>query len=459
MSPLPPLATLSGWGRVPTIEARESLSENLPEITRGVALSRGLGRSYGDSSLPARAGARVAGSVLADRLLAFSSTSGVLRAEAGVSLKHLVETFLPRGFFTPVSPGTQYVTLGGMVASDVHGKGHHRDGCFGAHVTALKLRVADGRIVDCGPTVERDLFRATVGGMGLTGHILEVEFRMQRIPSPWIYAESVKVPDIDAYVAALKEAAPLWPQTVGWIDCSSPGKKLGRGILIKGRWAEPDEVGRRVLRPKRRLSMPFNLPSGLLNPVTVPILNAVLWHKQVARVRRGILHPESYFYPLDQLRDWNRLYGRRGMTQHQCVLPDAAGPGAARRVLEILVARGGASPLCVIRDCGPEGLGLLSFPRSGISIAVDVPVRADTQALIDALNEQVLKEGGRIYLAKDAFTRVEHFRAMEPRLAEWQAIRRRWDPEGRIVSAQSVRVLGDVPPAELEPSPRAGRAA
>jgi decaprenylphospho-beta-D-ribofuranose 2-oxidase len=440
--------TLSGWGRVPIVEGRESLSENLPHITVGASLSRGLGRSYGDSSLPATPDACVAGSVLADRILSFDGETGLLRAEAGLSLHQLVRTFLPRGFFTPVSPGTKFVTLGGMVASDIHGKNHHRDGCFGEHVTSLKVRVADGRIVDCSPTVERDLFRATLGGMGLMGHILEVEFRMKRIPSPWIYCESVKVPDIDAYVAALKEAAPLWPQTVGWIDCSIPGKNMGRGILIKGRWAEPHEAGPHAPKPKRPVAVPFDLPSGLANRFTVRVFNALLWAKQISRVKRGVVHPESYFYPLDQLRNWNRLYGRRGMAQYQCVLPDSAGPGAARRFLELLVRRGGASPLCVIKDCGPEGIGLLSFPRPGISIAVDLPVRDDTQSLVDALNELVLAEGGRIYLAKDAFTRAVHFQAMEPRLAEWQAIRKRWDPSGRITSAQSVRVLGDVPRGE-----------
>src|SRR6185295_6171111 len=212
---------------------------------------------------------RVAGSTLADRILAFDRITGILRAEAGFSLRDLYHVFLPRGFFTPVSPGTQFVTLGGMVASDIHGKGHHRDGTFGKHVTALKLRVADGRIVECSPTVERDLFCATIGGMGLTGHILEVEVKLARVPSPWIAYESVRVPDIDAYVAALKEAAPIWPQTVGWIDCVSGGKHLGRGILIKGRWAERSEAPARAPRPKRRLTVPFDLPSFLLNRYTV----------------------------------------------------------------------------------------------------------------------------------------------------------------------------------------------
>ncbi len=435
--------TLSGWGRVPRIAARELLSENLPEITADVPLSRGLGRSYGDSSLPAPGDSQVAGTVLADRLLAFDPNTGILRAEAGFSLHELVRLFLPRGFFTPVSPGTKFVTLGGMVAADVHGKNHHRDGTFGQHVLGLRMRVADGRILDCSPTDEVDLFRATLGGMGLTGHILEVTVRLKKIPSPWIVYESVRVPDIDAFVVALKEAGKDWPQTVGWIDCVTGGKHMGRGILIKGRWAEADEAPIRPPKPKRGPAIPFDLPSGLINGLTVRLFNALLYWKHIPRIRRGVMHPDKYFYPLDKIRDWNRLYGRRGMTQFQCVLPDEAGPGAARRFLEVLVRLGGASPLCVIKDCGPQGIGLLSFPRPGITIAVDLPVRDGTQALVDALNEQVLKEGGRIYLAKDAFTRPEHFRAMEPRFAAWEEIRRRWDPDHHLRSRQSVRVLGD----------------
>ena len=435
--------TLCGWGRVPAVAAYELQSENLAEITKDVPLSRGLGRSYGDSSLPAPGDDRVAGSTLADRILAFDPTTGILRAEAGFSLHQIVRLFLPRGFFTPVSPGTQFVTLGGMVAADVHGKNHHRDGCFGQHVLALRMRVADGRIVDCSPTQEPDLFRATIGGMGLLGHILEVTVRLQKIPSPWITFESVRVPDIDAYIEALKEAAPVWPQTVGFIDCTARGKHLGRGVLIKGRWAEPDEAPAHPPALARALTVPFDFPSWVLNRFTIRVFNALTYGKHVPRVRRGVIHPESYFYPLDKLRRWNRFYGPRGMTQYQCVLPEDAGSGAARRFLEVLADQKVASPVCVIKDCGPQGIGLLSFPRTGISIAVDLPVRDHTQSVVDALNEHVVKEGGRIYLAKDAFTRAEHYRAMEPRLPEWEAIRKHWDPEGRLRSRQSVRVLGD----------------
>ena len=420
-------------------------SEDLARITVGRPLSRGLGRSYGDSSLPAAGDLEVASSLLADRILAFDPATGDMTAEAGLALSELYRIFLPRGFFTPVTPGTQFVTLGGMVAADVHGKNHHRDGCFGDHVSGLKMRVADGRIVTCSPTEERDLFRATVGGMGMTGHILEVSFRMVRVPSPWIYCESERTPNIDIFMDRLKDALPDWPMTMGWIDCLTGGKGMGRGTLFRGRWATPDEAPRRFPRPKRRLTIPFDFPEFVLGPLSVRAFNTLLYWRHIPRLKRGIVHPELYFYPLDVLRKWNRMYGRRGLTQYQCVLPESAGHGAARRFLELLVSRGGASFLCVIKDCGPQGLGLLSFPMSGISIALDIAVRDDTQSLIDALNELVIKEGGRIYLAKDAFTRAEHYRAMEPRLEEWLAIRRKWDPEGHFRSAQSVRLLGDHP--------------
>lgn len=433
---------LEGWGRV-SAPGREIRSEDFEAVTRGAALSRGLGRSYGDSSLPASPQDRVASSLLADRILAFDPATGLLRAEAGLSLQAVNRLFLPRGFFSPVTPGTQLITLGGMVAADVHGKNHHRDGTFGAHVARLRLRVADGRVLWCSPAEEPDLFRATIGGMGLTGHVLEVECRLARIPSPWIVAESERVPDIDGYVEALKTSAREWPQTMGWIDCLSRGRGLGRGILFRGRWAEPHEAKAGMPQPLRRPSLPFVLPGFAVNPLSIRAFNAALYASHVPRVKRGIQHPEEFFFPLDAIGHWNRLYGPRGFTQYQCVLPEAAGHGAARRFLELLTAQGGASMLCVIKDCGAEGTGLLSFPRPGISIALDIPIRDGTQALVDALNEVVIAEGGRIYLAKDQFTRAAHYRAMEPRLPEWSRIRRHWDPEGRLRSAQSVRILGD----------------
>jgi len=435
---------LTGWGRFPALEGLEIKSENLETSTEKANLCRGLGRSYGDSSLPASTEDTVANTTLADRLLAFDPESGVLRAEAGLSLLELNRLFLRRGWFTPVSPGTQFVTLGGMVASDVHGKNHHVDGCFGQHVRSLKLRTADGRIVECCDEHESELFRATIGGMGLTGHILEVEFRMRRIPSPWIWSESERIANLDRMIAGLKEAAGQWPMTVGWVDCLARGKGLGRGILMKGRWAEAHEAPDRPPKLKGRKRIPFEFPAFALCKASMKAFNLLYYHKHFRRVRRGIEHPDAFFYPLDAIDDWNLIYGRRGFTQYQCVLPHAEDNGPARRFLDAFVSGGGMGFLCVIKDCGPEGKGMLSFPRPGISIAMDFPVhREKTQSLVDRLGELVIAEGGRIYLTKDAFTRPEHFRAMEPRLAAFNAVRRKWDPQGRLRSAQSVRLLGD----------------
>src|SRR3954471_668896 len=232
-----PIDRVSGWGRLfsPGREVQPDDLTRAPEVP----LFRGLGRSYGDSSLPPASNPVVVSTIRADRILSVDDATGRLRAEAGLSLVELNRTFMPRGWFVPVTPGTQFVTLGGMVAADVHGKNHHVEGCFGAHVSRLKMRVADGTILECGPDLERDLFCATVGGMGLTGHILEVEFGMRRIPSPWIWQESLRVPDVATYVQTLKESAEQgWPMTVGWIDCLSTGASMGRGILQRGRWAQ-----------------------------------------------------------------------------------------------------------------------------------------------------------------------------------------------------------------------------
>ncbi len=435
-------ATLAGWGNLPGLGV-EVRSEDLRALTAGRVLSRGLGRAYGDSALPPPGELEVAGTVLADRILGFDPETGLMRAEAGLSLHAINGMMIRRGFFPPVTPGTQFVTLGGAVAADVHGKNHHVAGCFGQHVTRLLMRVPDGRVLWCSREDHPDLFWATIGGMGLTGHILEVEFRMDRIPSSWIWGETLRVPDIGEYVRLLKESAGDWPMTMGWIDCVSKGRKLGRGVLFRGRWATPEEAPKKLAEPFGRLTVPFMLPSRTLNPLTVRLFNAGVYWKPTHRLKP--VHWESFFYPLDKVRHWNRAYGRKGFTQYQCVLPDSAGPDAARRFLEVLTSTpGGTSFLCVIKDCGPQNEAMLSFPMRGISIALDIPVRKDTQALVDRLNEATLAEGGRIYLAKDAFTRPDHFRAMEgERLERFMAVRRSWDPDLHMRSAQSVRIFGD----------------
>jgi decaprenylphospho-beta-D-ribofuranose 2-oxidase len=438
----PRLVMLSGWGRLP-VPGREWLDEDLESVTRGAALCRGLGRSYGDSSLPARPEDKVVGTRLATRILGFDASSGLIRVEAGVCLADLNRVFMPRGFFTPVTPGTKLVTVGGMVASDVHGKNHHRSGCFGAHVRSLRLRLAEGDVVGCSRDQNADLFWGSVGGMGLLGHILEVEFQLERIPSSWILMESRRVGDIDEYVAGLNEAALRWPMTMGWIDCLTRGRHLGRGILMAGRWAEPHEAPPRSPPRKRDRVLPLELPNWALNPLTTRAFNFAYYWRHLSRRRHAVVSPEPFFYPLDAILHWNRAYGPRGFTQYQCVLPRAAGAPAVRELMALLTRLGGASPLCVIKDCGDEGRGVLSFPMAGTSVAVDMAVSSETQRIVDRLNEFVIAAGGRIYLTKDRFTRAEHFRAMEPRLERFLALRERWDPRRRLRSAQSVRLLGD----------------
>lgn len=433
-----------GWGRHPVVDGVERLSTDLERDSRGMPLSRGLGRSYGDASLPAGSGGAVLGTRLADRILRFDATRGRLRAEAGLSLATLSQVLTGSGYATPVVPGTQHVTLGGMVASDVHGKNHHGAGCFGAHVRSLRLRVADERVLEISPEREPELFDATLGGMGLTGHILEVEFQLERVPSPWIWAEGERARDLDALMDRLRCVSAQWPFTVAWVDCTARGESLGRGILHCGRWARADEAPANSPAARRRIGIPVPLPANVVAPWSIQIFNTLWFHALGGAGRRGISHPEAFFHPLDAIQHWDRLYGPRGMVQYQCVLPVERDPTAPRRFFEVLTRMGGASPISVIKDCGPEGRGLLSFPMPGISIAIDLPYRErETQALVDALNEIVCGASGRIYLSKDALTRPEHFAAMEPRLPRFQSVRRQWDPELRLRSALSTRLLGD----------------
>jgi len=440
--PAPNEPTLSGWGRIPA-EGKEILSEDFERLTEHATLSRGLGRSYGDSSLPANPSDKIAASRNANRILSFDPATGVIRTEAGFSLDELNRLFLPRGWFTPVTPGTKFVTMGGMVASDVHGKNHHVEGCFGAHVRELKMRLADDSIVTASPTENADLFYGTIGGMGLLGHILEVEFALHRISSPWIWMESERVPNIDAFIHALDTAAPRFPMTVGWIDCLTKGYSMGRGILMAGRWATPEEAKKTPPASPPRIALPFDLPNWAINSFTVSAFNSLYYWKQFDQRVQTVLGPDPFFYPLDAILKWNGVYGSRGFTQYQCVIPRAAGSKAVREFMDLLTKLGGASPLCVIKDCGPEGKGVLSFPLEGTSIAVDMAVSPNIQNIVNRLNEFVIATGGRIYLTKDRFTLPEHYRAMEPRLDRFLALREKWDPQRRLRSAQSVRLFGD----------------
>ena len=430
---------LSGWGRV-FGPGREVCSEDIETITQGATLTRGLGRSYGDSSLPDPRDGVVVSCRLADRILSFDEATGVIRAEAGFSLLQLNRTFWKRNFGAPVAPGTQFITLGGMVSADVHGKDHHATGSFGSHVSAMRMRLASGDIVNASRAENPDLFKATIGGMGLLGHILDVTFRMPRIPSPWVATETERMPDLTSFLVGLKDAARRFPFTMGWIDTLGASGALGRGVLMRGRWAAADEATPGGPVPLRRPAVPFTLPDFAISRPTVAIFNAAYYGIHSSTLSPRVGHPEKFFYPLDAIRNWNLLYGSRGFTQYQCVIPESAGPAAVKSFLALLHRTGGSSMLSVIKDCGDEGEGLLSFPMKGTSVALDLPARDGVQKIVDTLNAHLIELGGRVYLAKDRFTRAEDYRRMDQRLEAWRAVKQKFDPKGRLRSAQSARL-------------------
>lgn len=433
---------IAGWGRLPVL-GHELFGEDLEQLSEQPTLFRGLGRSYGDASLPAGPSRSVVNTTLADRVLSWNPETGVLRAEAGLSLYRMNRLFLLDLWFTPVSPGTQFVTLGGMVASDVHGKNHHVAGCFGQHVRALRMRVADGRLLEVSPSQHPDLFWATIGGMGWTGAILEVEVQMTRLPSPWIEQHTEQVPDLASLIGRLKEVSREWPMTMSWIDCLKRGPHMGRGIVFYGKWADPKDAPKKQPGWRKEIAMPVDAPSWALNSLSMGAFNFGVYRSHIPRHKHGFVSPETFYYPLDYVLDFNRAYGLRGFTQYQCVIPEDAGLGAVVRFMELLTASGAASFLCVMKDCGPQGDGLLSFPKAGTSIAVDIPVKANTPAVVARLNQLVIEVGGRVYLSKDSFTTAEDFRAMEPRYEDFLAVRDKWDPTRKFSSAQSVRLFGD----------------
>lgn len=374
-------------------------------------------------------------------MLEFDEATGLLRAEAGLRLGHLVDLFLPRGFFVPVSPGTADVTLGGMVAADVHGKNHCVAGTIGAWIHAIRLRLPDASVRSLTSVDGTDLFDATLGGMGLTGHVLDVTLALERVPSPSIFEESRSCCDLESLIAVLDESSAKWPFTVAWSDWLAGGSSFGRGVVQCGRWATQGEAGDARGCALPRLTVPTVAPSWLLNRQAIAAFHALRYELATRDGACRVRPARSFFYPLDAVGAWNLLYGRRGMMQYHCVLPRDPSMRSVRRLVE--AATSGETPpfLAVIKTCGDQGRGMLSFPMPGISFALDYPVAADSAALVARMNDVVAAAGGRIYLAKDLLTTPEAFAAMEPRLPRFLALRQRIDPDARITSALAERLF------------------
>jgi FAD/FMN-containing dehydrogenase len=362
----------------------------------------------------------------------------LLRVEAGVSLAEILRIFIPRGWFLPVSPGTKFVTIGGAVANDIHGKNHHRAGTFGRHVTQLGLVRSSGESLICSPSTNPELFRATIGGLGLTGLIVWVEIRLIKITSPFLNTQSIKFANLDEFMAISHETDSLFDYSVAWVDCLADGSSMGRGIFMAGNFSPPSSA-----RPPRSfsLSVPCSAPNWVLNSFVMRAFNILYYNHQRSKVVDALQYYEPFFYPLDAILHWNRIYGTRGFFQYQLVVPFQDGSAALKEIFARISRSGRASFLAVLKTFGEvESPGLLSFPRRGVTLALDFPNQgAPTYALMDELDRIVLQAGGALYPAKDARMSLEMFERSFPRLAEFQ----RWvDPN--FSSSFWRRVRGDV---------------
>jgi FAD/FMN-containing dehydrogenase len=422
-----PRPRFESWGRYPTLDAqvvRLAWSSDFP-LTRPPQthmLPVGAGRSYGDVCLLEHGTLLETRSM--DRLLSFDPATGILRCEAGVTLAEILDFAIPRGFFLPVTPGTKYVTVGGAIANDIHGKNHHLAGTFGRHVLRFELVRSDGARILCSPTENPEWFAATIGGMGLTGFIPWAEFRLRPIVSRRIQYEGIKFNGIDEFVA-LSQASTQVEYTVAWIDCVATGSNFARGIFMQGDHSTASEP----LKPSKppRLSLPVDLPEIALNRFSIGLFNTLYYNKQLAKRKTGLVDYEPFFYPLDSLLHWNRMYGKRGMLQFQCVIPWEQDQRGIVRILKSITASGLASFLAVIKVFGDiSSPGMMSFPVPGITLALDFPIRPDVSfALVEKLARITLEHGGRIYPAKDARMTAEQFQAFYP---QWQEFARYIDP-------------------------------
>jgi FAD/FMN-containing dehydrogenase len=385
------------------------------------SLPYGKGRSYGDSCL--NDGNRIIDTRWLDQLIEFDETTGVLRCEAGVGFDELLRIFVPRGWFPPVTPGTKFVTVGGAIANDIHGKNHHQAGSFGHFVRSFELLRSDGNRLFCSPAENPELFRATIGGLGLTGLISWAEFTMRRISSPYISQEILRFGSLEECIA-ISHASSSHEYTVAWLDCLAPQSELGRGVFFRGSHAEAVTPGKDAAPNASVATVPFDFPSFALNRMTVRAFNT-LYRAIAGRGGHRIVHYEPFFYPLDRVRHWNRVYGRRGLIQWQCVVPPDRGD-VMREILSVISSAGLASFLVVFKTFGTmPPAGLLSFPRPGMTLALDFPVTSNLLPVLAKLDVMVREARGAVYPAKDARMTAESFTAFFP---QWKVLAGHVDP-------------------------------
>ncbi len=442
---MPYQTRLSGWGRYPVRDCTLWQPDTPQAVTAAIAelpgcIARGNGRSYGDASLNPDATIEMR---RLNRLIAFDDSTGLLVCEAGLLLSDLLDIFVARGWFPPVSPGTRLVTIGGMIASDVHGKNHHGVGAFCDHVEWFDLDIGDARVVRCSPTDNADLFAATCGGMGLTGIILRAAFKLIPIESAYMRQRTIRVPDLETALATF-EASHGSTYSVAWIDCMATGRNLGRSAILLGEHAKLADLDARrraepLARPLRKpKKVPIDFPDFMLSGFNVRMFNRLYYANQSPG--DALVGIDPYFYPLDVLFDWNRIYGRRGFLQYQSVLPLAESERGMRRLLEAIAAAGAGSFLAVLKRMGPQSFGMLSFPMEGYTLALDFPASPANFALLNVLDDITAEHGGRIYLTKDARVSPAMFAAGYPRLEEFCALRQKYGLDQHFFSLLSQRL-------------------
>lgn len=420
---------ICSWGRYPyfpqhieRIHWRDELESTLAALRsqQSHVLPYGNGRSYGDSCLAASD--RLLQTRGLDRFIKADWQHGIIRAEAGVTLEEILRISIPRGWFVPVTPGTKFVTLGGAVANDVHGKNHHVRGTFGLHVERFALLRSDHGIIECSENEHSDLFAATIGGLGLTGIIVWVELRLLPITSSAIDTINFRFNNLDEFFALSDQYDPVYEYSVAWIDCLASGAALGRGHFTVGNHAGDGSLN---LSARRKLAMPITPPLSLINSLSLRAFNHLYYHRQRERERHFRSDYDSFFYPLDAIENWNRMYGPRGFQQYQCVIPHAQARDVLPEMLRAIAAHNTGSFLAVLKRCGDKvSPGLLSFPLPGASLALDFPQRDNlNRKLFARLDAIVHESGGRLYPAKDAHMRGSDFRNAYPLWEKVEALR------------------------------------
>ena len=438
---------VSNWGKYPEVNAdvfEYNDTEKYIELVHAKEklIPRGMGRCYGDSALSKN----ILSTLKLNHLLEFDAEKGILTCEAGVTFEEILRLFVPKGWFMPVTPGTKFVTVGGAIASDIHGKNHHARGTFSDHVYWIELVTPQGETVQCSKTENADLFALTAGGMGLTGLITKACFQLAPIETSYIRQEAIKARNLDEIMKIFEDSS-SWTNSVAWIDCLSKGKSLGKSIMTCGEFAKVSELKTSAQKAnplkthkEGKLFLPFDFPSFTINSLSVRAFNFLYYHKQFQRLKHSIVHYETFYYPLDGILHWNRVYGKNGFTQYQFVLPPATSREGLIAIIEKIGQRKMGSFLTVLKLFGHQEENYIRFPRGGYTLAIDFKINQQVWSFLDELDELVLKYGGRVYLTKDVRMTHDTLVKSYPQAERFIEKIKQLDPDFKFSSVQSDRV-------------------